>query len=392
MSQPVHSIARQVSLTGAAAVAAVLLGVSLIVGTLLKRSANDQVQTWVGDKAASLVDAMQAMDDVAAKQTQRSFGSFRQEFGPSFTLDEATGELRDWGPKLNGNFTQVDKFAAVNGGVATVFAAKGDDFERITTSLKDEKGERAMGTLLDRQGAAYAAVKAGKPYTGRALLFGRAYMTHYEPIKSDAGKVVGILFVGYDLDAFEAAMDRMASSAKFFEHGGTYIVAMPKDPSKALLAAHKTAKGKLLSSVAPGFEKLLAEQKDSAVVLDDVPDVLGNGQSDNFAVARKSDKTGYWVVAQVSRGEAQAVGRSTLWFFWGALALTTVGLGFGLMWMMRRWVAQPLASLQKAVGAIAEGDLSQSVSSSRNDEIGSLIQDTERMRQRLASTIGTVRN
>ncbi|HEV6966908.1 methyl-accepting chemotaxis protein [Roseateles sp.] len=392
MSQPAHSIARQVSMTGAIAVAAVLLGVSLVVGALLKRSANEQVQTWVGDKAASLVDAMQAMDEVAAKQVQRSFGSFRQDFGPSFNLDEATGELRDWGPKLNGNFTQVDKFAAVNGGVATVFAIKGDDFERITTSLKNDKGERAMGTMLGKQHPAYANVTAGKSWTGRALLFGRAYMTHYEPIKNDAGKIVGILFVGFDLDAFETAMDRMASSAKFFEHGGTYIVAMPKDPSKAQLAAHPTAKGKLLSSVAPGFEKRLAEQTANEVVLDDVPDVLGNGLSDNFAVARKSEKTGYWVVAQVSHAEAEAAGRATLWFFRGALALTTVGLGFGLMWMMRRWVAQPLASLQRAVGAIAEGDLTQSVSSSRNDEIGSLIQDTEGMRQRLATTIGTVRN
>lgn len=109
MSQPVNSLARQVSIGGAVAVAVVLLVVSLVVGALLKRSSNQQVQTWVGDKAASLVDAMQAMDEVAAKQTQRSFGSFRQEFGPSFTLDETTGELRDWGPKLNGNFTQVDK-------------------------------------------------------------------------------------------------------------------------------------------------------------------------------------------------------------------------------------------------------------------------------------------
>jgi len=392
MNQPVNSIARQVSLTGAAAVAVVLLGVSLIVGTLLKRAINEQVHTWVGDKAASLVDAMQAMDDVAAKQTQRSFGSFRQEFGPSFTLDETSGDLRDWGPKLNGNFTQVDKFATVNGGVATVFAAKGADFERITTSLKNEKGERAMGTLLDKQGPAYAAITAGKPYTGRALLFGRAYMTHYEPIKSDAGKIIGILFVGYDLDAFDLAMDRMAGSAKFFEHGGTYIVAVPKDPSKALLAAHPTAKGKLLSGVAPGFEKQLADQTANTVTLDDVPDVLGNGLKDNFAIARKSEKTGYWVVAQVSQGEAQAASRATLWFFWGALALTAVGLGFGLMWMMRRWVARPLASLHKAIGAIADGDLSQSVSSSRNDEIGSLIQDTEGMRLRLAATIGTVRN
>ena len=392
MSQPVNSLARQVSIGGAVAMAAVLLLVSLVVGAMLKRSASQQVQTWVGDKTASLVDAMQAMDEVAAKQTQRSFGSFRQEFGPSFTLDEATGDLRDWGPKLNGNFTQVDKFSAVNGGVATVFAAKGADFERITTSLKNDKGERAIGTLLDRQSPAYAAITAGKPYTGRATLFGRAYMTHYEPIRNDAGKVVGILFVGYDLDAFEAAMDRMAASARFFEHGGTYIVSSAKDPAKLQLAAHPTAKGKPLAAVAPGFEKLLAEEKENSAVFEDAPDVLGNGQSDNFAIARKSEKTGYWVVAQVSRSEAQAAGRSTLWFFWGALALTTAGLGAGLMWMMRRWVAQPLAALQRAVGAIAEGDLTQSVSSNRNDEIGSLIQDTERMRERLAGTIGTVRN
>ena len=392
MSQPVNSIARQVSLAGAAAVAAALLIVSLVVGALLNRSANQQVQTWVADQAESIADAMQAMDEVAAKQTQRSFGSFRQEFGPSFTLDEATGELRDWGPKLNGNFTQVDKFSAINGGVATVFAAKGNDFERITTSLKNDKGERAVGTLLDKQGSPYAAVSAGKSFTGRAVLFGHAYMTHYEPIKNDAGKIVGILFVGYDLDAFETAMDRMAGKAKFFEHGGTYIVAMPKDPAKAQLATHPTSKGKLLASVAPGFEKLLAEQKDNVVVLDDTPDVLGNGQNDNFAIAHKSEKTGHWIVAQVSRREAQAAGRSTLWFFWGALALTTIGLGLGLMWMMRRWVAQPLGALQKAVGAIADGDLSHPVSSTRNDEIGSLIKDTESMRQRLASTIGTVRN
>jgi methyl-accepting chemotaxis protein-2 (aspartate sensor receptor) len=378
-------------MTGAIAVAAALLGVSLVIGVLLKRSAHEQVLTWVGDKTSTLVDAMQAMDDVARTLVARNFGTFRQEFGPSFTLDEATGELRDWGPKLNGNFTQVDKFAALTGGVATVFAAKGDDFERITTSLKNDKGERAMGTLLGKQHPAYATVSGGKPYSGRAVLFGRAYMTHYEPIKNDAGKLVGLLFVGFDLDAFEVAMDRMASSAKFFEQGGTVIVAMGKDPAKASFVSHPTAKGKLLSSVAPELPALLADSKSNEVYVDVAPNLLGSASSDNFLVARKSEKTGHWVIAQVSDSEAGSVGRSTLWFFWAALALTTAGLGFGLLWMTQRWVAQPLGSLQKAVSAIADGDLSQSVSSSRNDEIGSLIQDTERMRQRLAQTIGTVR-
>ena len=391
MTSPSKSIARQVSLTGAIAVAAVLLGVSLVVGQLLKRSAHEQVLTWVGDKTSTMVDAMQSMDEVSRTLAERNFGVFSDEFGTHFALDEASGELQESGNKINGNFVAVDKFTRKTGGVATVFAAKGDDFERITTSLKNDKGERVMGTLMGKQHPAYASVSTGKAYTGRAVLFGRAYMTRYEPIKNDTGKLVGLLFVGFDLDAFEAAMDRITARAKFFEQGGTVILAQGKDPAKATFTAHPTAKGKLVSSVAPELPALLAESKTDEVYLDAGPNLLGNASSSNFLLARKSEKTGHWVIAQVSNAEADAVGRSALYFFWAALALTTLGLGFGLLWMMRRWVAQPLGSLQKAVGAIADGDLSQSVHSERRDEIGNLIRDTESMRQRLAQTIGAVR-
>ncbi|MET0519780.1 MAG: methyl-accepting chemotaxis protein [Burkholderiaceae bacterium] len=386
------SIARRVSLSGVIALALVLLAVSGIVSVLLTRSAQERISTWVGDKSQSLVDAMQAMDDTSRALVERNFGSFRQEFGPSFTLDEASGELRDWGPRLNGNFTQVDKFTATTGGVATVFAARDGGFQRITTSLKNQAGERVMGTMLDPQGAAFAAVSAGKTFSGRAVLFGRAYMTYYEPVKNDAGRVIGVLFIGFDLDAFEKSMDRMVADARFFASGGSYIVAPGKDPAQARFASHPTAKGRLVSELAPGFEKVLAALPGREASLDEVPDVLGSGRSDNFAVLRKSPTTGYWVVAQVSRGEALASHWATLRPFWGMLALTCIGLGLGLFWMMRHWVAKPLAVLTEAVGAIAEGDLSRPVHSQRNDEIGKLIQQTEAMRRRLAETIGTVRH
>ncbi len=387
------SIARRVSTIGGIALALVLLTVSGIVSVMLTRDAHQRVVTWVGDKAQSLVDSMHAMDESSRILVERNFGSLRQEFGPSFTLDEATGDLRDWGPKLNGNFTQVDKFAGATGGVATVFARKGDDFERITTSLKKANGERAMGTLLGKQHPAYATVNAGKPYSGRAVLFGRAYMTHYEPIKSDDGKLIGLLFVGFDLDAFETAMQSLAAKAKFFDNGGTYLVAVGNDPSKATFVAHPTAKGKGVNEVIPGLDKVLTELGASPDgYLASIPNVLGSPRDDNFAVVRKSEQTGYWVIAQVSKGEAMASHWATLVPFWIMLALTTAGLGFGLFWMMRNWVATPLGALTQAVGAIAQGDLSQAVDSKRDDEIGLLIQRTESMRQRLAETIGTVRS
>jgi len=386
-----ESLARRVSLTGVIALALVLFIVTGIVSVMLTRSANQRVRTWVEDKTQSMVDAMHAMDDTSRVLVERNFGSFRQEFGPVFTLDEATGDLRDWGPKLNGNFTQVDKFAAVTGGVATVFAAKDGDFERITTSLKNAKGERVLGTKLGSAHPAFATLSAGKSYAGRAVLFGRPYMTYYEPIKNDAGKQIGLLFVGFDLDAFDKAMDKMAADAKFFDTGGTYVIGAAKDPERAFFSAHPTLKGKLLKDAAPDLLKALAAADDRGYVAE-VPDVLGGGRSDDFAIVRKNSDTGYWVVAQVSKGESMASHWATMLPFWGMLALTTVGLGLGLAWMMRRWVAAPLAELTRAIGSISEGDLTRAVESPRRDEIGTLINQTEAMRQRLADTIGTVRH
>ena len=94
-----------------------------------------------------------------------------------FTLDESSGELRSWGEGLNNNFSLVDKFYTSTGAVATVFARKGDDSVRISTSLKKQDAERAMGTLLGTAHPATASMLAGQPYTGRALLFGKPYMT-----------------------------------------------------------------------------------------------------------------------------------------------------------------------------------------------------------------------
>ncbi|MDC8783625.1 methyl-accepting chemotaxis protein [Roseateles koreensis] len=392
MNHGASSLAKRVSVIGVVTLALVLLAVTGAVSFMLTRVAHERVVSWAGDKAESLVEAMHAMDDTSRVLVERNFGSFRQEFGPSFTLDESTGDLRDWGPKLNGNTTQVDKFTANTGGVATVFAAKGDDFERITTSLKNAKGERVVGTLMGKQHPAYPSVSAGKPYSGRAVLLGRPYMTHYEPIKNDAGKLIGLLFVGFELDAFEAAMSTMANNAKFFESGGVYVVAMKAGPAEATFVSHPSLKGKLVREAFPGFEKTLAELTDSSEgYVADAPNVLGSARNDNFAVIRKSDRTGYWVVAQISRGESMASHWATMLPFWMMLALTTVGLGFGLFWVMRNWVAKPMQDLTRAVGAIAQGDLTHAVSSTRNDEIGVLIQQTEAMRQRLASTIGVVR-
>ncbi len=98
----------------------------------------------------------------------------------------------------------VDKVSTVTGGVATVFLrddAQGD-FVRRTTSITNEKGERAVGTMLGKEHPAFAALMAGRMFRGEATLFGRPYYTQYNPVFDPGGKVIGVLFVGVEKKYF----------------------------------------------------------------------------------------------------------------------------------------------------------------------------------------------
>ena len=90
----------------------------------------------------------------------------------------------------------VEAFTHSTGAVATVFARQGDNFVRIATTLKNDKGERTVGTSLVTTHPAFSLIKSGKTYTGPATLFGQEYMTHYTPLLDAAGQVHFLLLSG----------------------------------------------------------------------------------------------------------------------------------------------------------------------------------------------------
>ena len=100
---------------------------------------------------------------------------------------------------LNMNYEEIDRFSAGTGATATLFVASGEDFVRIATSVKNQNDERAVGTMLERSHPGYGSLRSGQPYTGYATLFGKQYMTRYEPIRDRAGGVIGVLYVGLDV-------------------------------------------------------------------------------------------------------------------------------------------------------------------------------------------------
>ena len=386
------SIARRVSIIGSASLALVLLGICALMSVLLSSNSRERTVTWVGDKAEAIISASDAFDMTSRETVERMFSVFKRDFDTVFEHNPETGELKNFGSPLNDNVSLVDQFQQYTGGVATIFSIKGDDFYRITTSLKKENGDRAQGTSLGKVHPAYALLMQGKPYVGRAVLFGKPYMTRYEPARDVKGKVVGALFIGFDLSPFQASLEKLAAQATFFETGGVTVIDPKKAIADAVFVVHPSAKGKKVTEVVKGVDDFLAKlAKAETGAIADAPSLLGQAGDGRWAVMRRSASTGWWVVAEVADAEAMAAQRNVLLMIWGLLGGAVAALGAGLWWTMRRNISQPLAELQDAVGAVAAGDLTRRFHSERRDEVGALIETVEAMRMQFHTALANVR-
>jgi len=102
---------------------------------------------------------------------------------------------------LNRNYEIVDRVKEIvykgeiykgrEKGTATIFQ---HDL-RVSTNVKNEKRERAIGTRVSKE-VNNAVLLEGKPWIDRAFVVNDWYITAYEPIKNIDDKIIGILYVG----------------------------------------------------------------------------------------------------------------------------------------------------------------------------------------------------
>ena len=261
LAAPRASLGRSVSLTSGIVIAVVMAAICALTSLATGQQTRGQAQALALEKASAAAQTLDAIDSAAKLLADRFYTQFAEGYAKEWAFDEASGDLTSWGERLNGNFMLVDKFNAGTGGVATVFARKGDDFVRIATSLKKENGERAVGTTLGTQHPAFAAMQSGKPYSGRAFLFGKHYMSRYQPMKDAAGKVVGILFIGFDLTELQSSLEKMVADARLFDTGGVVLIDPKGAPADAVFISHPSARGRKVVEAIPGADATLAALK-----------------------------------------------------------------------------------------------------------------------------------
>jgi methyl-accepting chemotaxis protein len=295
---------------------------------------------------------------------------------------------------LNMDFTIVDRFTRQTGATATVFAATGDDFIRVSTSVKKENGERAIGTMLDRAHAGYALLRGGKSYSGLANLFGKQYITRYDPIKNDAGTVIGVLYVGVDISADLLLLKEKIKEIKVGQTGFFYVLnaAPGKNYGMALIHPDLEGTNMLDNKDANGhpFIKEMLEQKNGTLRY------MAAGVGAEAARERSVDyshfKAWNWVIAGGTyRDEitAEADSLRNSYILFGLVAI--VIFSALLFWLVRANVTLPLRRAQQAASQIAGGDLTVNIAVTSKDEIGQLMMAMNGISASLSTVVGEVR-
>ena len=385
MSQPRARIASQLGLALAVILAVVISGSTVFALRSLDSANLDTREEHLASEARLLADQLNTFHSTLRESTQRLSGLFEKRFGaglsvradqPVSVAGVQTPSLYLGSDLLNNDFAEVDEFKDTSGGVATVFVRNGEDFIRISTSLTKQDGSRAIGTALDHQHPAYQRLLAGQSYIGRAVLFERSYMTQYTPVRDAAGKVIAVLFVGFDYtDAQNAQFDNL----KRFRIGQTGSLALLDEQKKWL--------------VPPAGVQAL----DQAIpVILDLAKKPGAGRfwsdkNDDFYSVAVPFEGGPWsVVASMPKTEIRAVTWAVgIRLVIGSVLAMLLAVG-AAVWLLRSKL-QPLSDLVRQAEALGAGDLSARLNVASHDEIGQLARSFNQMGEALSTMVSHIR-
>ena len=390
--------------------AVLLLAATLLFGTMTYFLSRQLDQELYAETISSMrhitrmaIDMSDAYNRSLETSVDHLSSVFSANFADGYVLDETakvaigtrmTPVLRNGKNVLNLNFSAVDKFNAMTSGIATVFARQDDDFVRIATSLKKEDGERAVGTTLDKTHPGYAKALNGEAYVGRATLFGRDYMTKYQPIKDATGKTIGILFIGLDFTEGLKHLKNKIRSIKIGSTGYAYILDAKEGKDFGMLVVHPSQEGQVIldskDSDGKAFIREILAKKTGVIqypwkTKDDA------SARERIVVYEYYPKWNWVVTAGSDLEELTSLSRG----FRNGLIITvclTVALLLGLAFLgARHWVAEPLGKALAAATRLAEGDLRVRFESHSKDEVGMLTAALQNMTGKLTQIMAEIR-
>ena len=390
----------------------VVMGIfTMVLSTSVAKRLEKRTEKELSQQALLVLNSMSSYNAALADSAGKLIAVFRSYFPDSFSLDPSqtvtigdkqTPTLKNGSTTINLNNEIVDRFTGVTKAVATVFARSGEDFVRVATSLKKEDGDRAIGTALDKAHPAYQGLLRGEEYVGKAALFGKDYMTRYLPVKDGQNKVVAVLFIGLDFTDGLKALKEKIRNIKIAETGYFYALDAKDGKDLGKLQIHPVTEGTNIADMKDSdgreFIKEMLKQKEGVIRYPWINKELGESSPRVKAVAFIHLKEWNWLIcAGASLDELNREGIILRNAMIGATALVVLILVLLFVFMVKRWVSQPLQEALSMTELLASGDFRNvhnvdSYTPESADEVEHLSKGIQRMASALKGLLEKINN
>lgn len=331
-------------------------------------------------------DGIAAFNESVEEGARRIGRVFAAEYDGQFALATDGGAadgaksaplLRIGERVVNGDHAPSDRLLGKTGAVSSVFVLKGGEFIRVATSIKNEQGERAVGSALAASHPATGRLLAGQDWTGRATLFGKEWMANYWPVKSVSGEVIGCLAIAVDFNDGYAALKERLKKVKIGSTGYVYVVDSQPGNNLGSFVIHPTLEKKNVfdtrSADGQAIFRDMLQNKNGVLRYQWLNKEANESAPREKIAAYESYAPWHWVVAAGSYTE-EFMGLSRTLLFWvsvGAVGVL-IGLNIALFFVIRNLVTRPLARLTSSLAELASGngDLTARISVAGKDEVG----------------------
>ncbi len=395
-------LANQITLIATFLALAILAGLIVFSGRFSNQSMTTQAETSFKEQVDGLRRTADLVYQLSETQVSKIADEFDTQYKSQLTVDDTQTvaiqgkevPVVKLGDKvLNSDEAALDSFASRTGAVATVFVHNGDDFVRISTTIRDEQGQRALGTVLGKDHPAYRKLLEGNSFIGQANLFGKNYMTKYTPVIGKDGRVAAVLFVGMDLTGTLTQLFEAIKSTKFGEQGYAYVADLASGPDFGELLVHPSLTGQKLQELADGSGqtgtlKPLLEQKSGLFTYNWFN---ADKQPEEKFVA--FDRSGLWnwvIAGGTLRSEITRSG-TKMEAMLAVFGLVSAVVLAGLLWFAIARRMKPLAHLTGVVQQLAAGDDDARANLATLDEVGELGTAFDRMMDERVATQNAIK-
>lgn len=393
-------IAAKIAGTVLSAMILLMIGLTSFLNYYISHVLEEKTYTEMEKQTKLVVHQLKNYHRNISLETKRLADILSRRFSGKATLMQQAGmtlpQLKIGEQVMNENYAVLDELTESTQGFNVILARQGQDFVRIAISLKNDKGERAIGGKLGEDSPITKSLLAGEPYFGQVKApNGEKLIAYYKPIKNDGGEVIGGFGVSLNFTQAFTELRNQVLDIKIGESGYVYVIDAKAGPTQGFFVMHPSREGQNAITIKDNqgnefLRPILADEKGRLRYF-----WLNSGDRDpheKIAVYIRAPEWNWVVAASAHLGEVQKESiqiRNTL--ILSTIVLVIV-LGSIIIWLAKQQITKPLAIAVQLLNEISRGNLNNQIVITSQNEVGQLQKGMLHMQDNLIVLINEIKS